>query len=101
MHFPDSYRRSLHFIKLPFSSLWIILVYGSCVHDAQICFARLFRQLTSQENLEIFKKLLRIFQEVTNNLETIEKLFRNYREMGNYREMIEKLLRNFQKIGNN
>ena len=58
-------------------------------------------ELTSQENREIFKKLLRNFQEVTNNLEIIEKLFRNYRETGNYREMIEKLLRNFQEMGNN
>ena len=62
---------------------------------ATLCLARLFRQLTSRENQEIFKKLLRNFQEVTNNLETIEKLFRNYQEI------IKKLLRNFQEMGNN
>ena len=86
---------------MDYPSPWQLLCVHRGVHDAQLCFAQLFRQSTSQENREIFKKLLRIFQEVTNNLETIEKLFRNYREMGNYREMIEKLLRNFQEMGNN
>ena len=56
----------------------------------QLCLAQLFRQLTLQENPEIFKKLLRNFQEVRNNLKTIEKLFRNNREMGNRREIIKK-----------
>ena len=51
-----------------------------CVHDAQLCSAWLFRQLASQENREIFKKLLRNFQEVRNNL---EKLFKKW-------EIIEK-----------
>ena len=74
---------------MDYPSPWQLRTY------AELCFAWLFRQLTSQENREIFKKLLRNFQEVTNNLETVKKLFRNYREMGNYREMIAKLLRNF------
>ena len=73
---------------------WTIPVHGSCVHMRNFKFCAVILSTNITRNREIFKKLLRNFQEATNNLETIEKLLRNYREMGNYREMIEKFSRN-------
>ena len=61
---------------MDYPSPWQLLCVHRGLHDAQLCFARLFRQLRSITRKS--RKLLRNFQEVRNNLETIEKLFRNY-----------------------